>query len=361
MVGGSIVKCFGGLLACTPARHAAFAATVVGQAGMALGQPHVVNSPAALGTEWFEIAERDFASTLGLLGNILGQALGEALSPIVVSTAQAMGFSSGGAILVLSTFVLVPVAVTGVWATIRFANRTKTQFSSLALDEQSMMRVWAGTLREDGHFVVLWIAFCLGISVFNTLLAIAAQWLAPCGYSAATVGLMTATFVLTGIPSAAMIAIILDATRAYRPAIRFLAFVNFAATLALLLSARRNYAPMLYVAFASLGAAMIASSAALMEAAVECTHPKPPEVSTGLLFCGGNVLSIPTTYIFQALLDQQRGSCQSFTAVVSRGSPVATFTAVTIGLCCSLLFAYRGPYKRFEAECVADASRLART
>lgn len=359
MVGGSIVKCFGGLLACTPARHAAFAATVVGQASMALGQPHMVNSPAALGTEWFEIAERDFASTLGLLGNILGQALGEALSPVVVSTAQAMGFSSGGAILVLSTFVLVPVAVTGVWATIRFKNRAKTQFHSPSLSEQSMMNVWAATLREDGHFVVLWIAFCFGISVFNTLLAITAQWLAPCGYSTATIGFMTATFVLTGIPSAAMVAIILDAKRAYRPAIKVLAIADFAATIALLLSARRNFAPMLYLAFASLGAAMIASSAAIMETAVECTYPKPPEVSTGLLFCGGNVLSIATTFIFQALLDQQHGSCQSLSTFFSSGSPVATFTAVTVGLCCSLLVAYRGPYRRLEAECAVDASRLA--
>lgn len=113
MVSGSVVKCLGSLLACTSAKRAGFAATVVGQAAMALAQPHLVNSPACLGTEWFQIDERDFASTLGLLGNILGQALGEALSPIIVNSTLALGLSTSASVLVLCCVVLLPVVASG--------------------------------------------------------------------------------------------------------------------------------------------------------------------------------------------------------------------------------------------------------
>lgn len=160
--------------------------------------------------------------------------------------------------------------------------------------------------------------------------------------------------------AAAAVGVTLDATRAYRPVMKALAVADFAFTLTLLLAARRNNSVLVYASFAALGAAMIASSATIMETAVECTHPRDPEISTGLLFCGGNVLSIATTYVFQALLEQQRGRCLPLTAVFSGGAPVALFTAVTVLLCSALLLLYRGPYRRLQAE-LADASRLSPT
>lgn len=340
MVCGSLLKCAGGAAASTPG----LVLTMLGQASMALGQPHLVNSPAALATVWFPVAERDVAATLGLLGNIVGQAAGEAVSPMVVDAVRARGFSSAVAVAVLSCVVAVPVVVSSLWASLRFRPDASKHPASL--------RVWWTVLREDKDFRLIWVAFCVGISLFNTLLALAAQWLKPCGYAAATVGLMTATFVLVGVPAAALVGVLLDSTRAYRPVLKTLALFDLAATLALCLAAARRHAPSLFAAWAALGAAMIASSAAVMETAVECTHPHPPEVATGCLFCGGNVLSIGTTYAFQALLASQHGACRPLAALFSSHgrAPVATFIATAIALCAAFLVAYRGPYRRYEAE-----------
>jgi len=100
-----------------------------------------------------------------------------------------------------------------------------------------------------------------------------------------------------------------------------------------------------------LGASLVATSAVVMEAAVECTHPTSPEVSTGLLFCGGNVVSVASTYVFQALLARQGGRCQPLGGVLrGRGAPVALFLVANVLVSASLLASYRGPSRRLEAE-----------
>ncbi|KAJ8611188.1 hypothetical protein CTAYLR_003584 [Chrysophaeum taylorii] len=344
---------FGGAIKVLGGARGSFPATLVGQACAALGQPHLVNTPAALGTTWFPVSERDLASTLGLLGNILGQALGEALSPVVVG---ASGASPHGAVLALDVVFLVPVVCALAWTSTRFVGG-----ETLPRDASDLASSWGAALRRR-HFFALWLAFCVGISVFNTLLSLAAQWLKPCGYSANVVGAMTATFVSFGIPAAALVGALLDQTRAYRPVLRALAVADILATLGLLCA--RNVVSF-YLAFALLGAAMVASSATIMETAVECTYPAPPDVSTGVLFCGGNVLSIATIYVFEALLRSQRGHCRPLPALLrGRGAPVALFVFLTLAVCCGLLLAYRGPYLRLEAErsggdeyCVADDQR----
>lgn len=331
MVLGSVLKCLG---AAVSDKRLGFGTTMLGQVATGLVQPHVVNSPVALGTDWFPPCERDLASTIGLLGNMLGQALGEAFGPLVVESSS---------LLVLCLVMLSLTLLACVWTVVRYENN-HTQRQS----QSSLLSEW-GQLLCQKHFVVLFAAFCFGGSVFNTLLAITAQWLEPCGYGDSQAGFMTATFVLVGVPSAALAGIILDNTRAYRPVIKFLSSATLAATLFLFVAARRNDELLLYFAFAWLGAAMIAVSAAIMEAAVECTYPQSPELSTGLLFCGSNVLTIPMSYVFQELLEMQQGRCLPLTSL-SPIPTVAIFTTSSIATSSILLLIYRGPYKRLEAE-----------
>eukprot|EP00633_Aureoumbra_lagunensis_P006957 CAMPEP_0197324180 /NCGR_PEP_ID=MMETSP0891-20130614/70954_1 /TAXON_ID=44058 ORGANISM="Aureoumbra lagunensis, Strain CCMP1510" /NCGR_SAMPLE_ID=MMETSP0891 /ASSEMBLY_ACC=CAM_ASM_000534 /LENGTH=210 /DNA_ID=CAMNT_0042816945 /DNA_START=831 /DNA_END=1463 /DNA_ORIENTATION=+ len=171
---------------------------------------------------------------------------------------------------------------------------------------------------------------------------------------------MTAVFVLVGIPAAALCGAILDATRAYRPVLKTLLVLDLIGTGSLLLAARHNFVLALYAAFAFLGGALIASSACLMDTAVELTYPKPPELSTGLLFCGGNTLSIATTYIMLALINSQHGKCLPLNAVFNTkggfNAPVSFFLFLAFVICCFLILNYRGPYRRLQAELQAVIS-----
>ena len=347
MVLGSVLKVVGAALA-FQRQSLGYAFTLVGQIGLGLGQPHLLNSPAALATDWFPVNERDLAATLGLLGNILGQAAGEALCPVVVDAARANDLSTTAAIFVLCLFAGAPCVVAWFGTFLRIENGPRRRIITGKKKDPSfsLLAAWYRALRDDGDFLILWLAFCLGISVFNSLLALAAQWLATCGYAATGVGFMTAVFVLVGIPAAAVVGAILDQTRAYRPVLKVLAVGAFLGTLALVLAARRNDAVLLYVAFGFLGGFLVAASAAIMDAAVELTYPKPPELSTGLLFCGGNVLSIAVTYILVALLNAQHDRCRP----LDQSGPVTLFLIISFGLCAGLLLVYNGPYRRLQAE-----------
>ena len=55
----------------------------------------------------------------------------------------------------------------------------------------------------------------------------------------------------------------------------------------------------LLAAFAALGLFMLPMLPAVVENCVECTYPLPEELSTGILFVGGNVMGIPFIFIVQ--------------------------------------------------------------
>ncbi|KAJ8598549.1 hypothetical protein CTAYLR_001365 [Chrysophaeum taylorii] len=331
----------GGLLRCAGAAvggRVGFAIVLCGQTLCGLGQPHVVNNPVTLGNEWFPVAERETASTVGLLGDILGQAIGEALAPIVVER-------SG--IFALSVAYLAPVVATAVWVYARFENRLPPRGPT------DLFSAWRRAL-DDVEFRILALTFWLGLSVFNTVLSLASQWLHRCGYSATEVGFFAATFVLAGAPASLFAALSLDSTRAYRPLLKGLGLFDMVATLVLAGATRPRNALLLFLSFGLLGASLVATAFTLIETAVECLHPTPPEISTSLLFVGGNLLSIPVTYVFLALLRADRcHPADHFLRHPLSGTPpppTTTFIICVFACCLALLLLYRGPYRRLEAE-----------
>lgn len=58
---------------------------MVGQALGALAQPVFSNSPARVSGDWFAVHERDIATTVGSLSNLVGTALGAVIAGVVVS------------------------------------------------------------------------------------------------------------------------------------------------------------------------------------------------------------------------------------------------------------------------------------
>mmetsp|Transcript_30175 Transcript_30175/g.101721 ORF Transcript_30175/g.101721 Transcript_30175/m.101721 type:complete len:139 (-) Transcript_30175:36-452(-) len=98
---------------------------------------------------------------------------------------------------------------------------------------------------------------------------------------------------------------------------------------------------------------MISTLATAMEAAVECTFPAPPELSTGLLFCGGNVFTVGATYVYQWILRLERHACTPLELLrpASLGkAPLACFTLAATFVYVGLCLTYNGPYRRLAAE-----------
>lgn len=72
----------------------------------------------------------------------------------------------------------------------------------------------------------------------------------------------------------------------------------------------------LLAAFALLGLCMLPMLPAVVENCAECTYPLPEELSTGILFVGGNIMGIPFIFIVQV-----SGSTKLF----SSSSPTSCF------------------------------------
>ena len=72
MAVGGIVR-FAGSVLPSSLEHESFALILIGQSIVALAQPFVLNLPGVIAGRWFGAEERDLATTLGTLSNILGQ------------------------------------------------------------------------------------------------------------------------------------------------------------------------------------------------------------------------------------------------------------------------------------------------
>lgn len=77
------------------ASNVGYAILLVGQALPALAQPLFTNVPAKLAGDWFPDSQRDVATVIGALGNVLGNAAGQVIPTLLVTcSAEATAASS---------------------------------------------------------------------------------------------------------------------------------------------------------------------------------------------------------------------------------------------------------------------------
>ena len=150
---------------------------------------------------------------------------------------------------------------------------------------------------------------------------------------------------LSGILGAAIVGIAMDSLHWYRTTLKSTIVVSVIVIVITCYVLQKDNIKLIYVVFGILGACTISVLPVSVENALECTYPCSEEISVGLLFLVGNVLSIGFTSALQALLDlQDTDECGGFFA------PARIFMmAVGVVLAMSVLF-YQGQYKRLEDE-----------
>lgn len=346
---GSVVKVAGALVG----GHTGYAATFVGQSLAALMQPYFVNFPAALASQWFLEDERDTAATLGLLGNVFGQAVGAGLSPWLAGDGSDDSDSDAG-LLRLTTMMLGGALVGLVLACCGFKNAPPSSgddsdgddvddgVSSVSVPAPSpgkfsaLLHVWMELL-SDRNFFCLNFGFSIGLSVFGSLLTLLARWTPPCGFSQNVAGMLGATCVLCGIPGALVFGVLMDKTKAYQRLLRLSIAGAVLGSAALVVALPLGNAYVLYGAIGVLGACILAAAVVSMESAVIYTEGRHnPEISTGCMFCTGNYLSVAVTYAMERLLVLQGDACPSawhsptawllVGCMAAAGAAVAAFT-----------------------------------
>jgi cyanate permease len=188
--------------ACVRIYDATFAALLVGQIGIAVAQPYVVNGISKLVTDWFSEAQGAVATGLGTMGMFLGMAAGMAATPPLAS--------AYGLRLTMVVFAAISLAAALAFTWLVHPN---TQRPSVADAGAGGF----GTLLRDRRLLVLFALAFLGLGVFNGLTTWLEAMVAPHGIDATQAGLVGGVLIVGGIVGAVVIPLASDLTRRRKP------------------------------------------------------------------------------------------------------------------------------------------------
>lgn len=333
--------------------------TLFGQCLAAISQPFLTNVPPKLAAAWFPSSERDVATVIGSMANPVGIAIGTILPAVFVSE------SSNGQVNGMSTLLLVEGILTtigAIVAAIFVKSRPDVPPSAAAEKEattannehdEPVFQVLSENFiicMRNRNFMVLFVAFGIGLGMFNAITTLTEQLIAPFCYTDDDASLFSALPLLCGIISSGVVGVYLDKSHRYHFMLKLL-FTLATATLVLYsITLRPNARPQLAIVFAILGTTMLPILPTTLEAAVECTYPVPEEYSTGLIMSMGMITGICFIFGLQRLVDLQppcdndeHGGKYYF----SWTSGVLVFAGCVATVA---VFQFRGPLLRLQAE-----------
>lgn len=251
--------------------HDAYWSVLVGQIGIAIGQPYVLNGISKLVGDWFSEEETALATGLGTVGMFVGCALGMALTPALVG----INFE-----LAMSVFAAITIACTV--AFLRVAEERPAPQRHLT--RQSGFAEFRGLLKNRQLVLVFALSF-LGLGFFNGLTTWLEGILAPNGISAEDAGLIGGVFILGGIAGAILVPALSDRLRRRKPFL-LLCLICGLALLEPLCSATRVVPAMGYAVL--LGFAFLPAYALLLAMSEELAGAEMAGMATGILMMVGN-------------------------------------------------------------------------
>jgi len=340
--------------------HAAFAVLLLGQAMSAVAQPICTNLPVRLANDWFPVAERDTATTIGNIGFAVGNVIGMGMPGLIVSRDLVQGRVQGMGALLFLEFVICLATFSWVWfcfveepasppsqaAALQRAERRRSQatLQSRSASLERMLQDYEG-LWKDRNFRVLFAAFSIALGGFNCLVTVLEQVVHPAGYTFADTSMLGNIYVTGGFITAALAGILLDRTHAYTPVLKIVYIATLITSCNFVLQIRPSNWPMLCISSVLFGAGSVPVLPTTLEVAAEITYPIPGEASTGFLILGGNLTGCFFTYIAASLIQ----ITPSYVGVIT---PTSVFMAFAAAVATLLAISFNGPYKRQLAESV---------
>eukprot|EP00603_Paraphysomonas_imperforata_P000738 CAMPEP_0114424522 /NCGR_PEP_ID=MMETSP0103-20121206/6740_1 /TAXON_ID=37642 ORGANISM="Paraphysomonas imperforata, Strain PA2" /NCGR_SAMPLE_ID=MMETSP0103 /ASSEMBLY_ACC=CAM_ASM_000201 /LENGTH=533 /DNA_ID=CAMNT_0001593283 /DNA_START=129 /DNA_END=1730 /DNA_ORIENTATION=+ len=379
---GAFIRVLGVVFKQYTSNAVAYSLVLLGQCVAAIAQPMFNSLPVPLASHWFSVAERDIATAVSSLFSPLGNAFGQIFPPMFISEDDETGHVSGmrdlmllEAAICLASFLL---------ALVFFKSHPPTPASYSSQLKAEGVNVYASTDSEDPSsrdstglekvkkqvrelmsnkttglekvkkqvrelmsnkdYVILLVAFSTGLGLFNTFLTLIYQIVEPYDYSNDDAGSFGAILIVFGLIGAALAGALLETTHAYRTILKggfLLCQVAMLFFFSMLFS--DNFLGLL-AAFALLGLFMLPMLPAVVENCAECTYPIPEELSTGILFVGGNIVGIPFIFIVQYLLSGSDGpGPPPFRSSNFFIEAVMLFTVI-------VLMFYNGEYKRLQCD-----------
>jgi len=266
---GSVISA---VFACVRIFDGNFYMLVIGQTGIAIGQPYIINGISKLVSDWFDKEESATATGIGTAGMLIGMAVGMGLTPALN---ESMGFQQ-----TMIVFAVISVVLTLIFIVFGKENNL-VKHAAVAMSAMGEIKA----LLKNKNLVVLCTITFFALGVFNGLTNWMEPILKPNGINAEQAGLVGAFLIAGGIIGAVIIPVISDKLKVRKP---FLALCCLTALLIIYPLCTLTSLNMLYVLGAVLGFFFLPGYALLMAMCEEMSGPDKAGAATGLLMMSGN-------------------------------------------------------------------------
>ena len=154
---------------------------------------------------------------------------------------------------------------------------------------------------------MIMIPFVAYIGLFNSLSTLINQMLSPYGFSEEQAGIGGAILIVVGLIASAVTSPIIDKTKAQLLAIKIFVPLFALSCLAFTFAPGTRSLAAIYVILAIAGAAAFSLLPVALEYVIEITHPVSPEVTSTILWSGGQLAGGIFIVISDALRDSGEG------------------------------------------------------
>lgn len=266
---------------------------LIGQLGIAFGQPFVLNSIAKLSSTWFSREEGALATGLGSMALFIGMMVGMALTPELVK------FYSMRTMLV----VYAIASVLGIIPFLILARKSPPTPPRSPKSEYIEVPEWAGwqgfkKIMSIKNFIILLIVMFVGMGTFNGLMTWLEKILQPRGITPVQAGNIGGVMVLAGIVGCIILPALSDKIMRRKPFI-ILAFLVAFPTIFLIGISQTQ--AMLFMFAVILGFFLLSSLPIGLEFTSEIVGTELTGTATGVLMLLGNGGGVVVILVMEAI------------------------------------------------------------
>ncbi|MGZ4157491.1 MAG: MFS transporter, partial [Bacteroidia bacterium] len=264
---------------------------VIGQTGIAIGQPYIINGISKLVSDWFSKEETAMATGIGTAGMLIGMALGMGLTPALN---ESMGFSN-----TMMVFAVISILLTLIFIFLGKENNLEksTDLSATAMSEIKL-------LLQNKNLVWLFIVWFFAFGFFNGLTTWMEPILKPNGINSEQAGIAGACLIVGGIVGSVIIPTLSDKFKLRKP---FLIMCCLAALLVLYPLCTMSSLTVVYVLGGLMGFFFLPGYALFLAMCEELAGIDKAGAATGLLMLTGNAGAV-VTIILMPVVNGEGGS-----------------------------------------------------
>ncbi|KFZ12333.1 hypothetical protein V501_04285 [Pseudogymnoascus sp. VKM F-4519 (FW-2642)] len=275
-----------------------YGVVMFGQILTGFAQPFVLSSPTHYSDLWFTNNGRVAATAIMTLANPLGGALGQLIDPFFAP--------NKGDIPNMVLYISIIATVASI-PSFFIPAAPPTPSSPSSTEHKLDIIPSIKTLFKSPEFIMMLIPYTVYVGLFNSISSLLNQMLSPYGFTEEEAGIAGAILIVVGLVAAAISSPILDRSKKFLLAIKIQVPLIALAYLAFIWAPPTRGVAAPYTILAILGAASFTLLPVALEYVTELTHPVSPEVTSTILWSGGQLLGGLFIVISDALTDGENG------------------------------------------------------